>query len=126
MRTARIERKPMQYLYNTGDSYTFMNMEDYSQIEITKDVIGDDVKYLKENQDLDITFYEGEILGLSFPDKIEMEVIKTEPGVKGNTSQNALKDATVETGYELKVPLFINEGEKIIISTKDGKYVSRA
>ena len=124
--TARIERKPMQYLYNTGDSYTFMNMEDYSQIEITKDVIGDDVKYLKENQDLDITFYEGEILGLSFPDKIEMEVIKTEPGVKGNTSQNALKDATVETGYELKVPLFINEGEKIIISTKDGKYVSRA
>ena len=124
--TARIERKPMQYLYNTGDSYTFMNMEDYSQIEITKDVIEDDVKYLKENQDLDITFYEGEILGLSFPDKIEMEVIKTEPGVKGNTSQNALKDATVETGYELKVPLFINEGEKIIISTKDGKYVSRA
>lgn len=124
--TARIERKPMQYLYNTGDSYTFMNMEDYSQIEITKDVIGDDVKYLKENQDLDITFYEGEILGLSFPDKIEMEVVKTEPGVKGNTSQNALKDATVETGYELKVPLFINEGEKIIISTKDGKYVSRA
>ena len=124
--TARIERKPMQYLYNTGDSYTFMNMEDYSQIEITKDVIGDDVKYLKENQDLDITFYEGEILGLSFPDKLEMEVIKTEPGVKGNTSQNSLKDATVETGYELKLPLFINEGEKIIISTKDGKYVSRA
>ena len=103
-----------------------MNMEDYSQIEIPKDVIGEDIKYLKENQDLDITFYEGEILGLSFPDKIEMEVIKTEPGVKGNTSQNALKDATVETGYELKVPLFINEGEKIIISTKDGKYVSRS
>ena len=124
--TARIERKPMQYLYSSGDNYTFMNMEDYSQIEIPKDVIGEDIKYLKENQDLDITFYEGEILGLSFPDKIEMEVIKTEPGVKGNTSQNALKDATVETGYKLKVPLFINEGEKIIISTKDGKYVSRS
>ena len=124
--TARIERKPMQYLYSTGDSYSFMNMEDYSQIDISKDVIGEDVKYLKENQDLDITFYEGEILGLSFPDKIEMEVIKTEPAVKGNTSQSALKDATVETGYEVKVPLFINEGEKIIISTKDGKYVSRA
>ena len=66
------------------------------------------------------------MLGLSLPDKIEMEIIKTEPGVKGNTTQSALKDATIETGYEIRVPLFINEGEKILISTKDGKYVSRA
>ncbi len=123
---ARIERKPMQFLYATGDEYTFMNMQDYSQVEINKSKLGDDIKYLKENLDVDITFFEGEMLGLSLPDKIEMEIIKTEPGVKGNTTQSALKDATIETGYEIRVPLFINEGEKILISTKDGKYVSRA
>ena len=124
--TARSERKPMQYLYNTGDDYTFMNMDDYSQVDLDKKVIGDDVKFLKENQDLDITFYEGEVLGLSLPDKIELEVIHTEPAVKGNTSQSATKDATLETGYDIRVPLFINEGEKVVVSTKDGKYVSRA
>ncbi len=124
--TARIERKPMQYLYNTGNDYTFMNMQDYSQVELNKSIIGDDIKFLKENGDLDITFYEGEVLGLQFPDKIELEVIHTEPAVKGNTSQSATKDATLETGYDIRVPLFINEGEKIIVSTKDGKYVSRA
>ena len=123
---ARIERKPMQYLYATGDSYTFMNMQDYSQVEIDGSKLGDDVKYLKENLDVDITFYEGEMLGLSLPDKIEMEVIKTEPAVKGNTSQSATKDATLETGYDIRVPLFVEQGEKVIISTKDGKYVSRA
>lgn len=123
---ARIERKPMQYLYSTGDDYTFMNMEDYSQIDINKSNLRDDIKYLKENLDVDITFFEGEMLGLSLPDKIEMEVTTTEPGVKGNTTSSAMKDATLETGYIVKVPLFINEGEKILISTKDGKYVSRA
>lgn len=124
--TARIERKPMQFLYESGDLYTFMNMQDYSQVELSKDVIGDNVKYLKENQDLDITFYEGEVLGISLPDKIELKVTQTEPGVKGNTTSSAQKDATLETGYQIRVPLFINEGESVIVSTKDGKYVSRA
>ena len=124
--TARIERKPMQFLYERGDVYTFMHLQDYSQVELSKDVIGDDVKYLKENQDLDITFYEGEVLGLSLPDKIELKVTMTEPGVKGNTTSSASKDATLETGYQIRVPLFINEGESVIVSTKDGKYVSRA
>ena len=124
--TARIERKPMQFLYESGDLYTFMNMQDYSQVELSKDVIGDNVKYLKENQDLDITFYEGELLGISLPDKIELKVTQTEPGVKGNTTSSAQKDATLETGYQIRVPLFINEGESVIVSTKDGKYVSRA
>ena len=123
---ARIEKKPMQFLYTSGDDYVFMNMNDYSQIEINAKNIGDDVKYLKENLDVDIAFYEGEMLGLYLPDKIELEVIHTEPGVKGNTTSSAMKDATLETGYTIKVPLFVNEGEKVIISTKDGKYVSRA
>ena len=74
--TARIERKPMQFLYNTGDVYTFMNMEDYSQVELDKSVLGDDIKYLKENLNLDITFYEGEVLGLILPDKVELKVTK--------------------------------------------------
>lgn len=123
---ARVEKKPMQFLYSTGDVYTFMNMNDYSQVELSKANLGDDVKYLKENLDVDITFFEGEMLGLSLPDKIEMLVTKAEPGVKGNTTSSAMKDATLETGYVIKVPLFVNEGEKVIISTKDGKYVSRA
>lgn len=123
---ARIEKKPMQFLYATGDDYTFMNMNDYSQIELNKSLLGDDVKYLKENLDVDIAFFEGEMLGLYLPDKIEMEVTHTEPGVKGNTTSSAMKDATLETGYVIKVPLFVNEGERVIISTKDGKYVSRA
>lgn len=123
---ARIEKKPMQFLYATGDDYTFMNMNDYSQIELNKSLLRDDVKYLKENLDVDIAFFEGEMLGLYLPDKIEMEVTHTEPGVKGNTTSSAMKDATLETGYVIKVPLFVNEGEKVIISTKDGKYVSRA
>jgi translation elongation factor P (EF-P) len=123
---ARVEKRPMQFLYSTGDTYTFMNMNDYSQVELTSANLGDDVKYLKENLDVDITFFEGEMLGLSLPDKIEMLVTKAEPGVKGNTTSSAMKDATLETGYVIKVPLFVNEGEKVIISTKDGKYVSRA
>lgn len=123
---ARIEKKPMQFLYKSGDDYVFMNMDDYSQVEINAAKIGDDTKYLKENLDVDIVFFEGEMLGLNLPDKIEMEVTKTEPGVKGNTTSTATKDATLETGYQIRIPLFINEGERVIISTKDGKYVSRA
>lgn len=124
--TARVEKKPMQYLYSTGNSYTFMDMEDYSQVDLDKATIGDDVKFLKENLDLHITFYEGEVLGLVLADKLEFKIITTEPGIKGNTTAGALKDATIETGFVIKVPLFINVDERIIISTKDGKYVSRA
>ena len=116
----------MQFLYANGDDYVFMNMNDYSQVELNAKVLGDDTKFLKENLDVDIAFYEGEMLGLYLPDKIEMEVVKTEPGVKGNTQSSAMKDATLETGMVIRIPLFVNEGEKVIVSTKDGKYVSRA
>ena len=123
---AHIEKRDMQFLYSQGDTYYFMNMETYDQIEVKESQLGDDKKYLKENLVLNIVSYEGEILGLQLPDKIEMVVTKTEPGVKGNTTNNAMKDAVLETGMTVKVPLFINEGETIIVSTKDGKYQSRA
>ena len=102
-----------------------MNMNDYSQVELNAKVLGDDTKFLKENLDVDIAFYEGEMLGLYLPDKIEMEVVKTEPGVKGNTATTATKEAKLSTGLTIRVPMFIDEGDIVIVSTKDGKYVSR-
>ena len=123
---AMITRQNMQYLYNNGDAYAFMNMETYEQIELTKDQIGDDAKFLKEGINVDITFYEGEMLGISLPDKIEYVITHTEPAVKGNTTNNALKDAELENGLKVRVPLFIQEGEAILVTTSDGKYDSRA
>ena len=124
--TARIEKQLMQYLYNMNDVYYFMNMDSYEQLELAKDSVGDDANFLKENLEVYITSYEGEVLGLQLPDKVELVVTHTEPAVKGNTTNNALKDAEVETGMNVRVPLFIEEGETIIVSTADGKYVSRS
>lgn len=124
--TARIEKQLMQYLYTMNDVYYFMNMDSYEQLELAKDSVGDDANFLKENLEVYITSYEGEVLGLQLPDKVELVVTHTEPAVKGNTTNNALKDAEVETGMNVRVPLFIEEGETIIVSTADGKYVSRA
>ena len=123
---AHIDKIKAQYLYNMGETYVFMNTENYDQIEIDKKTLGNNVNFIKEGLEIDIDNYEGEIIGITLPEKIEYEVIETEPAVKGNTATNATKDAKIETGYVVKVPLFINEGEKIIISTKDGKYSSRA
>lgn len=123
---AHIEKVKAQYLYGMGESYVFMNNTSYEQIEIPASVLGDSKNFIKEGMDIDIDFYEGEIIGITLPEKVEFEVIETEPAVKGNTATNAQKDAKIETGYIVKVPLFINKGEKIIISTKDGKYSSRA
>ena len=124
--TARIEKQLMQYLYTMSDVYYFMNMDSYEQLELSKETVGDGAKFLKENLEVYITSYEGEVLGLQLPDKVELVVTHTEPAVKGNTTNNALKDAEVETGMNVRVPLFIEEGETIIVSTADGKYVSRA
>ena len=123
---ARIEKKAMQFLYAMNDTYYFMNMSDYEQIELDKKLIGDDADLLKENLEVDIMFFEGEMLGMNLPDKISLKVTHTEPAVKGNTTSSAMKDATLETGKVIKVPLFIEEGEEILVSSKDGKYVSRA
>jgi elongation factor P len=103
-----------------------MNMETYEQLELSADQIGDDKYYLIENGTVDVVQYEGELLGLILPDKIEFTITETEPAVKGNTTNNAQKDAYVETGLLVRVPLFIEQGEKILVTTADGKYSSRA
>ncbi len=123
---AMIEKRPMQFLYASGDSYNFMNMETYEQVELTKNQLGEDVNYLKEGLNVDLSFYEGELLGVLLPDKVELKVIHTEPAVKGNTTNNATKDAELETGLVVRVPLFVEQGDVIIISTSTGKYDSRA
>lgn len=124
--TAHIEKQLMQYLYNMNDVYYFMNMDTYEQLELNADAVSENAKFLKENLEVYITSYNGEILGLDLPDKVELVVTHTEPAVKGNTTTNAMKDATLETGLVVRVPLFIEENETIVISTSDGKYVSRA
>lgn len=123
---AIVERKSMQYLYQAGDMYSFMDMETYEQVELSKAQIGDNLKYLKENLNVDLVYYGTELIGVNLPEKIDYVVSSTEQAVKGNTSSGAQKDATLENGLVVKVPLFINEGESIIISTKDGKYQSRS
>lgn len=123
---ANIQKMSMQFLYENSGSYNFMNMETYEQIELSKDQLGEDAKYLKEGINADISFYEGEVLGIILPEKISYVVTSTEPAVKGNTATNATKDAVLENGLTVKVPLFINQDETIVVSTKDGKYDSRA
>jgi len=123
--TAHISKQKMQYLYVSGSTYSFMNMETYEQIELDESQISNDVKFLKEGLEVYITFYESEMLGLELPEKIDYVITSTEPAVKGNTATGATKDAIIETGMLVRVPLFIEEGEEIIVSTKDGKYVSR-
>ena len=123
---AMIEKKPMQFLYASGDSYNFMNMETYEQIDLTADQLGDDSKFLKEGLNVDLSFYQGELLGVILPDKVELKVVHTEPAVKGNTTNNATKDAELESGLVVRVPLFVEENDVVIVSTSTGKYDSRA
>lgn len=123
---AHVEKMQMQFLYKENDNYVFMNTNDYSQMEVSSSIIGDDAKFLKEGLVIEIQMYEGEILRIVLPEKIDYKVTETTDAVKGNTTNNAMKDATIESGYTIKVPMFISEGETIIVSTKDGKYVSRA
>ena len=122
---AMIEKKTMQYLYSDGDNYVFMDMNDYSQIELPQSQIEEESKYLTENSEVDILYYGSEMLGVNLPEKVELEVVRTEPGIKGNTATTATKEAELSTGLVVRVPLFIDEGDVVIVSTKDGKYVSR-
>lgn len=123
---ANVQKKALSYLYNSGDTYVFMDNDTYEQLELNKSLLEDYIKFLKEGLVVEIVSYEGEVIGINLPEKISYKVIETEQAVKGNTTSGAMKDAKIETGYTVKVPLFIAEGEEIIITTSDGKYSSRA
>ncbi len=123
---AMIENREVQYLYNSGSEYTFMDNETYDQFTLDKDQLEWEINFLKENMNVNISSYQGEILGIQLPNSVELKVIETEPGVKGNTAQGATKNAKVETGLNVQVPLFINEGDVLLIDSRDGKYISRA
>ena len=124
--TAFIERKDMQYLYNDGDLYYFMDNESYETIPINADKLSDNFKFVKENTDCRILSYKGVVFGVEPPVFLELQVTKTDPGFKGDTATNASKPATLETGAEIRVPLFINEGDMIRVDTRTGEYLERA
>lgn len=123
---AIIDKREMQYLYDAGEALVFTDGETYEQLEIPKANLEWEMNFMKENADITVIFYESEVLGVNLPEKMALKVIEAEPAVKGDTATNAQKNAKVETGYDVRVPLFISEGETILINTTDGKYAGRA
>ncbi|MCH3986988.1 MAG: elongation factor P [Lachnospiraceae bacterium] len=123
--TAHIDKRDYTYLYQDGDLYNFMDTETYEQIALSKDTVGDSLKFVKENDVVKLDSHNGDVFAIEPPLFVELEITATEPGVKGNTATNATKPATVETGAEVMVPLFVNEGDKIKIDTRTGEYLSR-
>ena len=123
---AYVERKDMEYLYEDGGLYYFMDPETYEQLPIAGSVMNDSFKFVKENMVCKVLSYKGNVFGVEAPNFVELQVTKTDPGFKGNTATNATKPATLETGAEIKVPLFIDEGEMIRIDTRTGEYMERA
>ena len=124
--TAYVERKDMQYSYYDGDLYHFMDMETYEDLPVNASVLSDSFKFVKEEMVCKILSYKGKVFGVEPPNFVELVVTQTDPGFKGDTATNATKPATVETGAEVRVPLFIDEGEKIQIDTRTGEYMARA
>ena len=124
--TAFVDRKDMQYLYDDGDLQVFMDMETYDQISINARALSDSFKFVKENETCRVLSYKGSVFGVEPPTTVTLQVTKTDPGFAGNTATNATKPATLETGAEVKVPLFIDEGEMIVVDTRTGEYLSRA
>ena len=122
---ARIDRKDMQYLYADGDLFTFMDMENYDQISLNQDTVGDALKFVKENEICKVCSHNGSVFAVEPPLFVELEITDTEPGFKGDTATGASKPATVETGALVYVPLFVNQGDKIKIDTRTGEYLSR-
>lgn len=122
---AFVDRKDMEYSYNDGDLYYFMDPESYELVPINKDVLGDNFKFVKENMVCKIMSYKGSVFGVEPPNFVELEVTESDPGVKGDTATNVTKPAKLETGAEIKVPLFINPGDKIRIDTRTGEYLER-
>lgn len=123
---AMIEKKKMQYLYDTGDALVFMDNDTYDQIEIPSNRLKWEMNFLKPSDDVEVTSYNGEVLGVQLATNVAFKITETEPAVKGDTATGATKNATIETGFQIKVPLFIGEGETVIVNTTDGKYQGRA
>lgn len=123
---AQIDTKEMQYLYSDGEMYYFMDKETYEQLPLTEDLVKDAIKYVLENNDVVIKFYNGEAFIVEAPNFVDLKVVQTEPGVKGDTATNVTKPATLETGAIVQVPIFINEGDVIQIDTRSGEYLSRS
>jgi len=126
VKKAHIDKKEMQYLYDDGSVCYFMDNETYEQLEIPMDRLTWELNFIKPNSNVTISMYEGEVLGVILPDKVELEIVESEPAVKGDTATNAQKNAKLETGFDIRVPLFISEGEIVLVSTADGKYSGRA
>lgn len=125
VKRAHIENKSMQYLYASGDMHAFMDNTTYEQLEIPTSQIEHELNFIKENVTVNIMMFEGEVIGIDLPNHVELEVTETEPGIRGDTVSGGTKDATLETGYTVQVPLFIEVGDILVISTEDGKYISR-
>ena len=123
---AQIDNRKMQYLYAQGNEHVFMDMESYEQTELASSAIEYELKFLKENMEVHIQSYQGEMLGVELPNTVELEVTETEPGIKGDTASGGTKPATLQTGLVVQVPFFVNEGDTLIINTTDASYVSRA
>ncbi|CAN5321645.1 MAG: elongation factor P [Nocardioides sp.] len=123
--TATVDRRTMQYLYNDGTNYVFMDVQDFDQIEVTPEVIGTSADFLLENAEAIVATNDGRVLFIELPPSVELEVTYTEPGVVGDSATGRTKPATVETGAEIQVPLFINQGEKVKVDTRDRSYLGR-
>lgn len=123
---AHLETREMNYLYNDGDMYTFMDNETYDQLTLTKDILGDGVLYLKENATCLVQTFNGLVLQVQLPNSVVLEIVETDPGVRGDTATGGTKVAKLETGATVKVPLFVQQGEKIIVDTRTGSYMQRA
>ena len=123
---AMIDNRKMQYLYAQGDEHVFMDMESYDQTTLSEAQIKDELFYLLENMELHIQSYQGELIGVELPNTVILEVAETEPGIKGDTASGGTKPAKMETGLMVNVPFFVNQGDKLIINTTEGSYVSRA
>lgn len=123
---ARIDKREMQYLYDDGTNCIFMDNETYEQLEIPMEKLTWELNFIKPNSNVNISMYEGEVLGVILPDKVELQIVEAEPAVKGDTATSATKNAKLETGLEIRVPLFINNEEMIVVNTADGKYSGRA
>ncbi len=122
---AHLERKEMEYLYNSGEEYYLMDLESYEQMALSAAQMGDAVKYLKENEKLNVVMYQDKVIGVELPNTVELKVTATEPGVKGDTAAGGSKPATLETGLVLQVPFFINTGDIIRVDTRSGQYLER-